>query len=61
MKYLGDTVVKDTASLEVYECECGFHIGIDSSYLEQVAAVTFRCPSCNELMIFPCSDDCPCK
>ncbi len=32
--------------LEVYECECGYHIGLDVSYADQVGEVTVECPSC---------------
>jgi hypothetical protein len=49
MEYIGSTVVADKAELEVYECPCGFHLGIDASYLEQVGDVTIECPSCGEL------------
>ena len=34
------------AELEVYECECGYHFGVDSSFLEQVGDVDVTCPSC---------------
>lgn len=37
-------------ALEVWECECGFHIGIDISYLEQVGPLTVRCPACRALL-----------
>ena len=36
--------------LDVWECECGFHIGIDSTYLEQVAGVAIPCPSCTRII-----------
>lgn len=45
MKYLGDAET-DKYSLEVHECECGFHFGVDTSYLEQVGGVDFICPNC---------------
>lgn len=33
--------------LEVFECvECGYHFGIDGSYLTQVGSVSHICPSC---------------
>lgn len=44
-KYIGD-VETDDVILEVYECECGFHLGIDATYLEQVTPVKIKCPSC---------------
>ena len=33
-------------SLEVYECDCGFHIGLDATYLDQVGDIDIICPSC---------------
>ena len=40
--------------LEVYECNCGFHIGIDSSYLEQVEdTVQIECPACGRPITVP--------
>ena len=33
--------------VEVVECnKCGFHLGIDASYLELVKSVGMNCPSC---------------
>jgi len=46
-KYLQD-VETEKVSLEVYECGCGFHMGIDATYLDQVGPVTIKCPSCKE-------------
>lgn len=37
-------------SLNVYQCKCGFHIGLDVSYLEQVGDIVLNCPSCKELI-----------
>lgn len=49
MKKIGD-VSTDRFSLEVIECDCGYHMGIDSSYVEQVEDAFFEhpvnCPSC---------------
>ncbi len=45
-----ENLSSDTVELEVYECSCGFHIGIDSTYLEQVNDVTIECPSCKETL-----------
>jgi len=36
----------DEVQLEVYECECGFHIGLDATYTEQVAEINLDCPVC---------------
>jgi len=40
----------DEYSLEVIECDCGFHIGIDAIYLDQVGPVDVLCPSCKILI-----------
>lgn len=45
-KHVGD-VETDDFVLEVYECICGFHIGFDTSYLDQVEGeIETICPSC---------------
>jgi len=33
--------------LEVFECTCGFHMGIDASYLEQFGDIEMDCPACS--------------
>ncbi len=45
MKYI-ETVSTDTVELEVIECDCGFHIGIDGTFIDQVGDLEFKCPSC---------------
>ena len=40
------SIENDQVSLEVVECVCGFHLGIDATYLEQVGDVKVTCPSC---------------
>lgn len=32
--------------LEVLECDCGFHLGLDATYLDQVDDIRLPCPSC---------------
>ena len=34
------------ALLEVIECICGYHMGIDATFLEQVGDFSTTCPSC---------------
>ena len=46
---IGD-VETDRFVLEVYECVCGFHLGVDATYLEQVDAIIIVCPSCEEVL-----------
>ena len=33
-------------ALDVYECDCGFHIGLDATYLDQVKDIDIPCPNC---------------
>ena len=40
----------ETADLEVIECNCGYHMGIDATYLDQVGDFKTNCPSCNTLI-----------
>lgn len=53
MKIIGEiaTELKDDGEsvgveLVIVECGCGFHIGLDYTYLEQVGAIDVVCPSC---------------
>jgi len=50
--HLGD-VENENFVLEVYQCNCGFHIGIDFTYLDQVGDVNIICPSCKEEIFIP--------
>lgn len=49
MKYISDV---ETAGfiLEVYECACGYHMGIDHTFIEH-ADIRFRvlCPACGSM------------
>ena len=38
--------------LEVMECVCGFHLGVDFSYLQEVGRVDIDCPSCQTTISF---------
>lgn len=49
MKYLHDCET-DEYVLEVIECDCGFHLGLDSTYLGQVEYIQIECPSCTALI-----------
>lgn len=48
MKYI-TSLVTTVVELEVYECQCGFHIGIDATFLDQVSGVNHRCMSCDRV------------
>ena len=51
------SVETDMVQLEVGECDCGYHFGVDATYLEQVGDFILLCPSCNRTIstaeIFP--------
>lgn len=36
--------------LEVIECDCGYHIGLDATFTEQVGDVKVNCPSCGRVI-----------
>jgi hypothetical protein len=50
------SIETDLVSLEVGECDCGYHFTADATFLEQVGDFVFYCPSCakriNTSMIF---------
>ena len=41
-----DSIETEKVILEVIEYDCGFHIGIDATYLEQVGDFIMPCPNC---------------
>jgi len=41
-----DSVENDKVQLEVIECDCGYHMGVDATYLDQVGDFVTWCPSC---------------
>lgn len=40
------SIETNQVALEVFECQCGFHLGLDATYLDQVGDVCLPCPSC---------------
>jgi hypothetical protein len=52
-----DSIETDTVQLEVVECDCGYHMGIDATYLIQKGDFITRCPSCNRAI--STSEICP--
>jgi len=44
------SIENDQVQLEVIECNCGYHMGIDATYLIQVGDFVVACPSCCELI-----------
>ena len=51
------SVENEQVQLEIVECDCGFHLGVDATYLDQVGDFVIRCPSCltqiNTACVFP--------
>lgn len=44
-------ISNEQVALEVYECSCGFHVGLDATYMEQVEdCIEVNCPSCKGLI-----------
>lgn len=40
------SVENDQVDLEIGECDCGYHFGVDATFLEHVTDFIFECPSC---------------
>ena len=41
-----ESINNGQVEMEVVECDCGFHMGLDSTYMEQVEDFVIACPSC---------------
>ena len=41
-----NSIETEKIQLEVIECDCGFHIGLDTTYLLQVGDFIIKCPAC---------------
>jgi len=51
-------VITKGYELEVHEClGCGFHTGVDATYLDQVDTATVHCPGCGEMYKVKSFDD----
>jgi Zn ribbon nucleic-acid-binding protein len=56
--FIGCKQIISGYEIEVVEClACGFHLGVDASYLGQVSGVTVVCPSCSEQLHVPGEGD----
>lgn len=52
MKQL-ESIETNKVQLEIIECDCGFHLGIDATWLEQspnAAGFEMNCPACGALI-----------
>jgi hypothetical protein len=52
-----ESVENDVVQLEVIECDCGYHMGIDATFLDQVGDFETTCPACN--CIIDTAEVCP--
>ncbi len=56
MKWLKEQEIEEY-SLEVVECDCGFHMGFDATFIDQVSDFKIDCPACGVVIdtevIFP--------
>lgn len=50
MKRLTKEEANEVMELEYVECDCGFHLALDASYLDQVDDIKINCPSCDALI-----------
>ena len=37
-------------TMDIYKCSCGFHIGLDSTYIDQISEIEIECPNCNKMI-----------
>jgi hypothetical protein len=45
-----DSIENAQVQLEVIECDCGYHMGIDATFIDQVDDFKVNCPSCKALI-----------
>jgi hypothetical protein len=45
-----DSVENDQVQLEVVECDCGYYMGVDATYIEQVGDLFCHCPACGAII-----------
>jgi len=43
-------IENNKVQLCVYECACGFHIGLDFTYIDQCEDIVIACPSCRRIL-----------
>ena len=44
------SIENDQVQLEVVECDCGYHIGIDATFLDQMGDFNTLCPNCGRMI-----------
>jgi len=40
----------DKCDISIIECDCGYHLGVDNTYIEQVGHFITKCPSCGTMI-----------
>lgn len=40
----------DKCEIDIVECDYGYHIGLDVTYLDQVGDFIAKCPACNKMI-----------
>jgi hypothetical protein len=40
----------EKCEIDIIECDCGYHLGVDLTYLDQVGDFKTKCPSCNTVI-----------
>lgn len=40
------SIETEEVQFEVVECDCGMHLGLDATFLDQVGDFTLVCPAC---------------
>ena len=45
-----ESIETEKVQLEVMECDCGYHMGVDFTFLEQVGDFEAKCPSCGKII-----------
>jgi len=43
-------IVNCKVELEIIECDCGYHMGIDATFLDQVEDFITTCPACKAII-----------
>ena len=49
MKLL-NSIENEQVQMDIVECDCGYHMGLDASYLIQVGDFKADCPSCDSVI-----------
>ena len=52
VKIINSEDVKWQGEFDYFECtKCGFHLGLDSTYLQQVSDIKMNCPACKNKIV----------